>query len=223
VEHGRWVNQTDNFSSNEINCNMSVRQSAKQYEDQGIVWSKVSESTTISKKENSTGKFDVVYEDKDVQKKIDEYTKSFSNLIKEDKEITGVAVVVGDEITGVDIFGDRELFEKLWPKLLKSYVTDALMQEDEKITVTKKDVINFLDKVKNTEMKKDDTAVAGTRIDFSSKEVVGGLIFDEENNLIHYVQFPYKEIKVDNKIQINNQQDNNVQQQINAPPNPPPK
>jgi len=225
VEHGRWVVQTDKFSSNDINCNMSVRQSAKQYEDQGIVWAKVSESTTISNKENSTGKFDVVYEDKDVQKKIDEYTKSFSSLIKEDKEITGVVVAVGDEIVGADIFGDRELFEKLWPKLLKSYVTDALMEKDEKVSVTKKDVIKFLDKVKDTEMKKDNTAVAGTRIDFSSKEVVGGLIFDEQNNLVHYVQFPYREIKVNNKNNTINDNINNVdvQQQINAPPNPPPK
>ena len=218
VEHGRWVHESEKFGSNEVNCNMDVRQAAKQTNDQGTVWNKVSENTKISGKANPTGKFDVIYEDKEIQKKIDEYMKTFSNLTKENKDMTGVAVVIGSEITGVDIFGDRDLFEKLWPKLLKSYITDALTREKiEKPAIKDKDIEKFLNKAKEAKIEKDTSSVAGTRLDFSSKEVVGGIILDKNENIVHYVQFPYKEEI--NKENVNNQNQINVQQQINAPVN----
>jgi len=218
VEHGRWVHESEKFGSNEVNCNMDVRQAAKQTGDQSTVWNKVSENTKISNKENPTGKFDVIYEDKDIQKKIDEYMKTFSNLTKENKDMTGVAVVIGSEIKGVDVFGDRDLFEKLWPKLLKSYITDALTKEKvEKPAIKEKDIENFLNKAKEVKTEKDASAVAGTRLDFSSKEVVGGFIMDKNGNMVHYVQFPYREeIKIQNK---SDWQQINIQQQINAPVN----
>ena len=218
VEHGRWVHESEKFGSNEVNCNMDVRQAAKQTGDQSTVWYKVSENTKISNKENPTGKFDVIYEDKDIQKKIDEYTKIFSNLIKENKDMTGVAVVIGSEIKGVDVFGDRELFEKLWPKLLKSYITDALTKEKiEKPSIKQQNIESFLDKVKEAKIEKDSSSVAGTRLDFSSKEIVGGFILDKKGNMVHYVQFPYRE-EINRQNQ-NNRNDINVQQQINAPNN----
>ncbi len=218
VEHGRWVHESEKFGSNEVNCNMDVRQAAKQTGDQSTVWNKVSENTKISNKENPTGKFDVIYEDKNIQKKIDEYMKTFSNLTKENKDMTGVAVVIGSEIKGVDVFGDRDLFEKLWPKLLKSYITDALTKEKiEKPSIKQKNIESFLNKVKEAKIEKDSSAVAGTRLDFSSKEIVGGFILDKKGNMIHYVQFPYREEI--NRQQQNNQNEINVQQQINAPNN----
>jgi hypothetical protein len=218
VEHGRWVHESEKFGSNEVNCNMDVRQAAKQTNDQSTVWSKVSENTKISNKENPTGKFDVIYEDKEIQNKIDEYMKTFSNLTKENKDMTGVIVVVGSEIKGADVFGDRDLFEKLWPKLLKSYITDALMREKiEKPAIKEKDIEKFLNKVKEAKIEKDSSSVAGTRLDFSSKEVVGGIILDKNENMVHYVQFPYK--KEINKGNSNTQNQINVQQQINAPVN----
>lgn len=133
--------------------------------------------------------------------------------------MTGVVVVAGNEIMGADIFGDRLLFEKLWDKLLKSYVLDALTEDEvteKKVTV--KDVEEFLDKFGKAEQTKDDTAVAGTRIEFESKEIVGGMVFNNEGDLIHYVQFPYVEVE---NTYYNNQNENvnlPVQIQINAPP-----
>jgi len=216
VEHGRWVKETDEFGSYGMNCSMNVRQSAQQNKDQGLVWNEVSKTTTISDEANPTGKFDVVYEDEEVEQKVDEYMKNFSGFVKENKDISGVVVVVGDKIMGADIFGDRELFEKLWPKLLKSYTVDALMtEESDGKKIKKADAEDFLAKFKKAQQEKDDTAIAGTRIEFSSEEVVGGMIFDDYDRLVHFVQFPYVEVEYN---QYDNQQIN-VQMQINAPCN----
>jgi hypothetical protein len=39
---------------------------------------------------------------------------------------SGVLVALGSEVVCVDVFGSAALFRKMWPKLLESYVIDAL-------------------------------------------------------------------------------------------------
>jgi hypothetical protein len=53
------------------------------------------------------------------------YLKALSGSLKSDPHLVGVVAAVNGKPVAADIFGDPVLFRKLWPKLLRSYATDA--------------------------------------------------------------------------------------------------
>lgn len=53
------------------------------------------------------------------------YVKALSGSLKPDPHLVGVVAAVNGKPVAADIFGDPVLFRKLWPKLLRSYATDA--------------------------------------------------------------------------------------------------
>jgi hypothetical protein len=60
--------------------------------------------------------------------------------------VIGVVVGVGDEITSVDIFANPALFNRLWPKLLKSAALSAISRKSYG-SITQNDAIRFLRKL----------------------------------------------------------------------------
>ncbi len=56
---------------------------------------------------------------------IDPYVKALSGAIPADKRLVGVVTAVDGKVVAADVFGEPALFRKLWPKLLRSYASDA--------------------------------------------------------------------------------------------------
>ena len=46
------------------------------------------------------------------------------------RTVVGVVVAINGKVEAVDVFESTPLFQKLWPKLLKSYALDAVVQSD---------------------------------------------------------------------------------------------
>jgi hypothetical protein len=126
----------------------SVRAKAMGDKDQNQVWAEVrkqqtSMSTTLAApgaaptasadEVRSTSSYARVMENKDVKEKVDEVARpieqNYQSLIKQlrDRRAVGVVVAVNGRIIWADVFASTELLEKYWPKLVRSYASEAVV------------------------------------------------------------------------------------------------
>jgi len=125
----------------------SVRAKAMGDKDQAEVWAEVRkqqqavvtvESETaaspISTEEiRSTSSYARVMENKDVKEKVDEIAapiqQNYESLIRQlrDRKAVGVVVAVNGRIIWADVFASTELLERYWPKLVRSYASEAVV------------------------------------------------------------------------------------------------
>jgi hypothetical protein len=124
----------------------SVRAKAMGDKDQSQVWAEVrkqqqsmavevaASAPTLSTQEiQSTSSYARVMENKDVKEKVDEIAApiehNYESLIKQlrDRKAVGVVVAVNGRIIWADLFASTELLEKYWPKLVRSYASEAVV------------------------------------------------------------------------------------------------
>ncbi|HUK30209.1 MAG TPA: DUF6569 family protein [Candidatus Acidoferrum sp.] len=67
------------------------------------------------------------------------------------EHVIGVVIAYGGEVAWSDVFASPELFERYWPKLLRSYVVEALARPRFKEQATLADAQEFLRPLKGTE------------------------------------------------------------------------
>jgi hypothetical protein len=104
-----------------------------------------------------TKAYQKVYDNAQVNQSIDpfveEVQKQFAaattNLKGE--HVIGVVIAYGGEVAWSDVFASPELFERYWPKLLRSYVVEALARPRFKEQATLADAQEFLRPLKGTE------------------------------------------------------------------------
>ncbi len=60
------------------------------------------------------------------------------------EHVVGVVVAFGDEVAWSDIFASSQLFDAYWPKLLRSYIVEAMTRPRYRQTATADDVRDFL-------------------------------------------------------------------------------
>jgi hypothetical protein len=125
----------------------SVRAKAMGDKDQNQVWAEVrkqqqamvtAEASTAAPRAStaeiqSTSSYARVMENKDVKQKVDEIAApiehNYESLIKQlrDRKALGVVVAVNGLIIWADVFASTELLEKYWPKLVRSYASEAVV------------------------------------------------------------------------------------------------
>src|SRR5260370_4590002 len=124
----------------------SVRAKAMGDKDQNQVWAEVrkqQQSMTVEvagaapvasgEESRSTSSYARVMENKDVKQRVDEVAvpiqHNYESLIKQlrDRKAVGVVVAVNGRIIWSDIFASTELLEKYWPKLVRSYASEAVV------------------------------------------------------------------------------------------------
>ena len=72
-------------------------------------------------------------DNKEVQKQVDAVAepvqRNYESVIRQlrDKNAVGVVVAVNGEIVWADIFASTQLLQKYWPKLVRSYATEAVV------------------------------------------------------------------------------------------------
>jgi hypothetical protein len=126
----------------------SVRAKAMGDKDQAEVWAEVrkqQQSMTVevaaaptaspasTQEIQSTSSYARVMENKDVKEKVDEIAapiqQNYESLIKQlrDRKAVGVVVAVNGRIIWADLFASTELLERYWPKLVRSYASEAVV------------------------------------------------------------------------------------------------
>lgn len=191
VERGRWTYKSKSFSSNKTASNISVRQKARETSSQGSVWSAVSETQSAAGCASDTSALNDTYKAPEVKRNIDDLYEEFRNLPEQHPSMNGVAVVIGDEILCADLFGSSELFNRLWPKLLKSYLLEALSKGGgHSPDMSTKDIREYLAYVGDSTIKSSDAPGEGVVLKIESSWITGSAL-TFENDLVHCDIFPH--------------------------------
>jgi hypothetical protein len=123
----------------------SVRAKAMADKDQSQVWAEVrkQQSAMAVEVQNSapaaapavasTSSYARVMENEEVKKQVDAVAKpieqNYQSSIKQlrDRNAVGVVVVMNGRIIWADVFASTNLLEKYWPKLVRSYASEAVV------------------------------------------------------------------------------------------------
>jgi hypothetical protein len=167
VEPGRWVPASGKYEfgsgvggSAGLLASPVVRSKAMGAKDQQQVWDSVRSSQSAMAKNvettgaapavNATTSYARVMDNKEVQKQVDAVAepvqRHYESVIRQlrDKNAVGVVVAVNGEIVWADIFASTQLLQKYWPKLVRSYATEAVVTRAKGGEASLKDAQRFL-------------------------------------------------------------------------------
>ena len=141
----------------------SVRAKAMGDKNQGEVWAEVrkqQEAVRVQVMGNapppaaaevaSTSSYARVMENSEVKKQVDEVAKpieqNYQSLIRQlhDRNAVGVVVAVNGRIIWADLFASTSLLEKYWPKLVRSYASEAVVARAKDVDVSVNRAQDFL-------------------------------------------------------------------------------
>jgi hypothetical protein len=168
VEPGRWVPANGKYgfgsaggASGGLLASPVVRSKAMGAKDQQQVWDSVrsSQSAMADKVQvagaapavNSTTSYARVMDNAEVKKQVDAVAepvqRNYESVIRQlrDKNAVGVVVGVNGEIVWADLFASTQLLQKYWPKLVRSYATEAVVTRAKGGEASSKDAQRFLD------------------------------------------------------------------------------
>jgi hypothetical protein len=137
----------------------SVRAKAMADKNQGEVWAEVRKQkeavvggalSGISTEAAHTSSYARLMENEDVKKQVDAVAKpieqNYQSLIRQlrDRNAVGVVVAVNGRIIWADVFASTGLLEKYWPKLVRSYASEALVTRAKDVEVSISRAQSFL-------------------------------------------------------------------------------
>ncbi len=165
VEPGRWVGTSGKFALGTVGAVMaspSVRGKAMADKNQQKVWDEVAkarvqmsdsleaEAPRSSRELAGTTSYAKVMQNEDVRRKVDSVAgsveKEYASTIQQlrDRNAVGVVVAVNGELVWADIFASTSLLEKYWPKLVRSYATEAVVTRAKGAQVSERAAQEFL-------------------------------------------------------------------------------
>jgi hypothetical protein len=101
------------------------RLATQAFKDQSEVWDAVSQSNAASGVAPSSGAFTANYVDPGNRRRLEAYIERLQQRVIDEPNVVGVVIAINGKLEAVDVFESTPLFQKLWPKLLKSYALDA--------------------------------------------------------------------------------------------------
>jgi hypothetical protein len=145
VESGRW-----NQRGNEVNANFSssdnavatkeLKLAAKRSRSQNAVW----DSVTVAQDKLSRNVGEVVnaaasrsslelsVENAKVKETTAAYINELAGIVQNKSDVIGYAFAINGHVNSADVYASRDLFVKLWPKLLKASAVEAIAKLDDK-------------------------------------------------------------------------------------------
>jgi hypothetical protein len=165
VEPGRWTATKANFGSyDSAMAQPAVRAGAMAAKNQEMVWSEVRKeqsavaaqlSAPMAAAVGGTSSYARVMQNDEVKQKVDAVAepmrRDYQSVIKQlrDHNAVGVVVAVNGEIIWADIFANTSLLEKYWPKLVRSYAAEAIVNRAKSHEADAKAAQRFLDNLES--------------------------------------------------------------------------
>jgi hypothetical protein len=148
VEHGRWTPRNTSygggsgsarnsapteaaedapakFSSLGAVAHPKLRAASQDRKEQSAVWDEVNKNNAKLGTSNGTDTYQEVYASKRVAGQVEDYVKALEREVLQ-PGVVGVVVARNGKPVWADVFASQRLFASYWPKLLKSYVVDAI-------------------------------------------------------------------------------------------------
>jgi len=190
VEQGRWTYNTNKFYSkgNLGLPELRARAQSKSSAAQSGIWSAIKKSNQRLGVTSRSSNYQDAYEKEEVRKGIASYQKKFEQVPQLYPDTVGVLVGVGGQIRNVDIFANRYLFQKLWPKILKSSSLAALNVRGSG-SITQEEAVSFLRSLGSKHYTKNQAVDLGVEYSSIDKDLnVNALAY--RNVTIHLSAFP---------------------------------
>ncbi len=192
TEAGRWRYTSPEFADAETVMSPSIRHhkmgsvsaSLKAFgryrSNQGKVWEEITQLSTLAKVQSPTGALHEVYESHDKQ------LKDYQEAIGLQERQTGLLVLMGDRVVGLDYVSRPDAFAELYPKLLRSYALDALFSKSDKfVEKPEESAREFLEKALSAEESKHPSVGWGDDYRFTGENLVGSAL-EVDGTVIHF-------------------------------------
>jgi hypothetical protein len=178
VERGRW-SAGSSFDSARLMAHPSVREMAAVERNQGRVWAAVQSGRTaatdpsapppaissrtlasVAARSAPTGSYRRIYQSTEVAGSVEPFAAEVERRFARataalgGERVVGVVIAYGGNIAWSDTFASGELFERYWPKLLRSYVVEALARSPVDARASLQDASAFLQPVVGSEQLK---------------------------------------------------------------------
>jgi hypothetical protein len=160
VEPGRWVASSAKFGSMATQmAQPSVRTPAMAEHSQAKVWDNVRASNAniaaglaapATAQLQVTSSYAKVFSNKDVAAAVSaeyggvEAERSMLRELKE-KNAVGVVVAINGEVEWADVFASTDLLARYWPKLVRSYIAEAMTNRGGHVRTDIRDAQSFID------------------------------------------------------------------------------
>ncbi len=190
TEHGRWTAKGKRFKSLGESVHVRMRELAKSTKSQDRVWAEVEDKReALGVPSSETQAFKKVLEDQDVQRDVKPYLDELGRVPHLGRDICGVVAAVGGRILVCDLFSNHQLFEKLWPKLLRSYALDVVGRPHGGSSVSEWDVESYLRQAVDARYTRGETDGVGRVVEIQSRLVFGSALI-YKGNVVHLDLFP---------------------------------
>lgn len=199
TEHGRWSYSSVHFKESGHIMSAKLRRiknasvhenlkSAYSYRsDQGAVWDEIAELAYANKVNVPTGAMKDVLEAK--QDDLDAFLEHLPLVTNQN----GLIVLVNGKVVGLDMVSRAQAFQMLHPKLIRSYVMDALTEKPTMAKETPGEKTDeFLKKIMQCSEHKFDSVGYGQDYRYEGKKIVGSALV-HENTVIHMAFFQITE------------------------------
>jgi len=196
VESGRW-----NRRGNEVNASFGssensastkeLKLAAKRANSQQEVWDNV--AATQAKLTKNVGylvnspvsgsSLELSVENSKVKETTASYISALSGIIKDQSDVIGYAFAINGKMNSADVYASRDLFTKLWPKLLKASAVEAIAELEENqrpIAVEESVVTTFL---ADSEKPKPAEKSVTQRVKLVTREDSGSIFFETRDKL----------------------------------------
>lgn len=201
VEQGRWSYRSKRFVSSKWSLNADIRKEksravkmnlkdrASYMSDQGRIWSKISEKAASMDAECPTGAMNSMYETHEGR------LKQYEDAFPVEPGQVGFVVVIDGRVAGCDVVALKGIFPKIYAKMLRGYLLDAVERErapkehTAKASVLAEDVQKFLDAVKESRKASFKSKGEGYDIRFDHA-AVDGFALCRDGSVIHMAAFP---------------------------------
>ena len=195
TEQGRWSYRTEHFEESGYIMTAKLRtaknesvarslRSTRRYDsDQGAVWNGIQAQSVAFDVRSPTGAMRDIHEAKESD--LDAYLEHFP-LVSEQK---GLFVMVNGEVAGLDMVSQVDAFRNIYPKLIKSYIMDAILEKPRKPKENSPEKAKaFMADIFNCEEQKYDSVGHGQDYRYEGKKIVGSALV-HENAVIHMAFF----------------------------------
>ena len=160
--HGAGSPSPNSAMGGTLMAQPSVRAKAMGDKNQSKVWDEVNRqkeamtvevtaaAPTVAAEMSQTSSYAKVNENVEVRKQVDAVAKpieqSYQTLIQQlrDRSAVGVVVAVNGRIIWADVFASSDLLSKYWPKLVRSYASEAVVTRAKQMEVTTDKAQGFL-------------------------------------------------------------------------------
>ena len=158
VESGRWNKRGNegnaSFASSENGATNDIKLAAASGRSQQAVWDNVTKvqadlSKNVGGSVNSIvsgSSMELSMEDSKVKATSAAYINALSGVLKNRSDVIGYVLAINGKVDSADVYASHALFAKLWPKLLKTSVVEAIaeLNDAEHKPVTSETVQGFL-------------------------------------------------------------------------------